>query len=148
MESNQRFALNEEQAQLAITAITHLNAMRQLSIMQKEAREGMQRALDACYASTKNLSTQQDHVDHTNLRSKIVGAKSSVARIMEEERKWHFREFLRNIEEIHPGESLYPAPDRDNATLLEMIESYLPDFSGNIAHAAELDEWIVKAQAK
>ena len=148
MESNQRFELNEEQAQIAITAITHLNAMRELCIMQKEAREGMQKALQACYASTKGLNTAQDHVDHANLRSKIVGAKSSVARIMEEERKWHFREFLRSMDEIHPGEALVPAPKRDSATLLEMIESYLPDFSGNVAHAAELDEWIIKAQEK
>lgn len=148
MESNQRFELSEEQAQLAITAITHLNAMRELCIMQKEAREGMQKALQACYASTENLSTPQDHADHTNLRSKIVGAKSSVARIMEEERKWHFRQFLINMDMIHRKDALIPASQRDGATLLEMIESYLPDFSGNVAHAAELDEWIIKAQEK
>ena len=86
---NQKFAaLTKDQEEIAITAITHLNAMRQLCIMQKEAREGMLKAMQACSSATNSLCTTQDQVDATHLTSKIQGAKASMARRLEKERTW------------------------------------------------------------
>ena len=146
---NQKFAaLTKDQEEIAITAITHLNAMRQLCIMQKEAREGMLKAMQACSSATNSLCTTQDQVDATHLTSKIQGAKASMARRLEKERIWHFMEFMKHLEAIHPEAyaKKQEAPGRDHATLLEMIETYLPGFSGILLTVEEAEEWLSEAR--